>query len=251
MPKGLNSYRTLTGCHMAEDTTNPTAEEIADAAKETDASTDETESGGAKDTDIDYEAIAKAERERADALAKKIAEDAYKYRQSKKEKDTEETTNDEDKPLTKKDLESLLSKERETTEKRLTESKAFEIALANTSSETEAKAAVEFWKSRVTPTGNLQDDVLFAIGGLNAKRIVAQNSELKRSLAAKGRVSHDTGGVHPDAATRDEPKLASQDVQAIKAAGMAWDGVKGLYKKALGRNQFYYFDPKTKKKWRA
>ena len=213
----------------------------------------EAKEAEAKNTqDIDYEAELKAEKERREKAEKALAEKAFKSRKEKRENEqaNEEEQDEEDKPLTASQLEIILAKERQQTHKQLEETRAVEIARANTSTETEAQAALEFWKNRVVPTGNLEDDIRFAIGGLNSRRIVAQNEELKRALRSKETKGAGGEGTFRDAPQAGEPQLAPQDAQAVKQSGFVWDAVKKLYKKPLaGSKKTLYYDVKSKKRW--
>ena len=155
--------------------------------------------------EIDYEAIAKAETERREAAERLLAEDRYKLSEEKRRQ--EELGDDEDKPITSKELPAILARERQIAQKESQEGRALDIARANTSSESEAQAAVLFWKNRVIPTGSLEEDMKFAIGGLNSKKIVAKNNELARALRAKDTISNDSTGEHRDGLPNEVPKL--------------------------------------------
>jgi len=176
------------------------AEEEAKAAADAEAKA----KAGEQNLEIDYEAIAKEERERREAAERLLAEDRYKAAEAKRE---EELPEDEDKPITAKELPAILARERKIAQKESQEGRALDIARANTSSELEAQAAVLFWKNRVVPTGNLEEDMKFAIGGLNSKKIVAKNAELARALRAKDTISNDSMGEHRDGLPNEVPKL--------------------------------------------
>lgn len=201
----------------------------------------------------DYEAIATAEKERADRAEQALAANAFKARKGKREGEEaegEEEDEDEDKPLTKRELRSILAGERQVITKTTNEREALAIARQNTATEAEAQAAVLFYKNRVVPTGNLEEDVLFAIGGLNRKRTAAKVVEVGRALRSRDTALHSTATVHRNTLPAGEPKISPQDAQAIKAAGMKWDGKQRVYKKSLGNgSKFMYYDPKTKKRW--
>lgn len=210
-----------------------------------------------KEEDTDYEALAETERQRDADARKGAADEAFKQREAKrkgkdgkKKESEEEDEEDEDAPLTRKDLTSILARDRAEGRKEAQESQALEIARANTSSEAEAKAAVTFWKTRVTPTGDLSEDVLFAIAGMNRKRTAVKISEVARAAKAKDNTTRSAAGTHRDGPEAPGPKLSANDASAIKAAGMVWDGTKSVYKKPLnGGKKHLYFDPKTKKRW--
>ena len=196
---------------------------------------------------IDYEAIAKAETDRANAAEQAAADIAFKLREARrKPKDEEEEEDDEDKPLTRREFLELQSQERQTTKKELQETRALEIARTLTSSEAEARAAVLFWKTRVNPTGNLEDDVSFAVGGLNHKRVVAKNSELARALRGREGVLTDSLGIYRDAPEGTAPKMDAATTASYKRAGFIYDPKDKLWKKKLPNGKFLIKDPRTK-----
>lgn len=203
-------------------------------------------------SNLDYEAIAKAERERADRAEIALAGSAFKGRNAKrKEKDDVEevdVSDDEelDKPVTRREL----AQRDQRIEKSATRNIALSIARANTSTEAEAQAGLQFWDTRVIPTGNLEEDVLFALAGINRKRTVSKTVEVARALRSKETALHSTAVVHREQSPAGEPKISPQDAVAIKQSGMVWDGTKRLYKKPLGNGKKnFYFDPKTKRRW--
>lgn len=212
--------------------------------------------------DVDYKAVAEEERKKREAAEKALADKEFKDRERRRraqlpaDPDPDENPDAPDdeveKPLTEAHLEKRLNQERQATKKQLDEKRALEIARANTTSEDEAQAAYEIWINRVVPTGDLEADVQFAIGGLNSKRVVAQNEELRRTIRSKeARKKPEPNQVIPEQAA-DEPKLPPQDTEALKRSGFVWDSAKKLYKKPLaGSKKTLYFDPKSKTRWTA
>lgn len=201
----------------------------------------------------DYEAIAKAERERADAAERALAANAFKGRQSRRAAADPDEGEDEDAdaPLTRAEFETRLASERQTIEKQALTAAALSIARANTATEAEAQAAMQYYLSRVIPTGNLEEDVLFAIGGLNYRRSAARVGEIARANRAQATARRTTGEPHRETAPASEPKISPADAQAMKQSGMIWDGVARLYKKPLGGSKHLFYDPKTKRRWTA
>lgn len=224
------------------------AAEEAEAERQANLSPEEKEAEAkAKlEKNIDYEAEAKREKERADKAEATLAEKAFKSRKDKREEP--ESDDEEDKPLSRRELLGVLEERDKHTTKIIQESTALEIARKHTSSEVEAQAALLFWKNRVVPTGNLEEDVKFAVGGLNHSRTIAQNEELKRALRSKETKSDNAAGDHRDAPQGSEPQ-SSSDISAIKGAGFKWDGTARLYTKPLTGGKKLMYDPKTKKRW--
>ena len=230
-------------------------EDKEEVTEEVEKTPEEIESERSSKEEIDYEALAKAEAERAESERTKREEaEALIVKNKRIEKRHEEVDveEDEEKPLTARELTSILARERQATQKELQEARAIEIARANTATEAEAQAALAYWKNRVNPTGSLEEDVKFAIGGLNYKRTLSKNSELSRALKAKDMASSDVAGTHRDAPTGSEPKLSAQDSSAYKSAGFEWDGKLRLYKKPINKGKKHVFkDHKSGRSWVA
>jgi hypothetical protein len=202
----------------------------------------EKENGSSQEDKTDYQALLLAERERADRAEKALAEKRFKNSQSKrKEEDEIEDEIDEDeKPVTKKQFQELLARERQATQKEFQEKMALDIARANTSSEEEAQASLLFWKNRVIPTGNLEDDIKFAIGGLNQKKIVARNAELSRALKSKSTKNDTFVDGQQDGMPKTEPKLsANSPLKDWKYAG------NGVYSKKLSSGKTMFKNTKA------
>ena len=204
------------------------------------------------DNRIDYEKLRQEEEERGKKPDTQAARLAFEERERKRKEKGEE--DDEDKPLTRREFNELTAQNQTTLHKTFQETNALTIARANTSSEAEAQAVMAFWRNRVVPSGNLEEDVMFAIGGLNRKVLASKNGELARALKNKDSISRDSATTHKDAPAASEPKISPADAQAYKSAGFAWDGKMRLYKKRMGgekSTKFLHFDHKTNKKWIA
>lgn len=233
------------------ETVEETVEPVSDEAEAAEESTDSK-----AEVQIDYKAIAEQERERREAAERALAENAFKERE-KRRKSTDESSNDtsedDDRPLTRSEFMQLMREREQESTKSAQESKIKEIITQNTSSPEEAEAAFLMYQNRVVPTGDPVADAMFAIGGLNVQRTRALTDELKRSLASKDSRSTVPTSNQPDTTLRTEPRLNSSDAQAIKAAGLTWDGKKGLYTKKVGK-KVMFFDPKRpqgQKSWIA
>lgn len=216
-----------------------------------DKATREAEQARLQEGNIDYEAVAKIEKERREAAERLLAEDRYNASRQKRETEEERVAREEaekEKPLTAKDLENFETRILQRTQKDSQEASALDIARKNTSSESEAQAALVFWKSRVVPTGNLEEDVKFAIGGLNSKKIVAKNAELLRALKAKEGVSNDSANTQFDGMPNAVPKLPTNSpLKDYKYMGKGIYALKLKSGKTLFRNA--KAGPGEKKSW--
>lgn len=234
-------------------------EESEEESEEEAGSEEESEDESEKDSeeDIDYEEIARLENERAEEerlkrekAEKALAGKAFNKRKNKREGNEEdEDVDDEDKPLTRRELHSVLSEFSQESSQKSQETEAMNIARKNTSSEKEAQAALVFYKNRIRHTGNVEEDVQFAIAGMNRKRTVAEKSEITRALKSKDNKSKDFAGTHREGAPAEKGKVKSADQKALAASGMVYDSAKRLYKKALPNGKFFYYDPKSKRRW--
>lgn len=236
-----------------------TGEEQVDATQQEETqeeaveeSTEDTQEESKDDSqNIDYKAILEEERKRREEAEKSAADYAYKLRNQKREEKGEdsEEESDEDAPLTRKELNEALQSFSQKNEKTQQEVQAKQLISQYTSNDDEAEAAYEMWKNRIVPTGNLQADIMFAIGGLNHKRVLATNEELKRSLTSKDTKNRDASGTHKKPSS-SENQPSSADAQALKASGMKWNTEKQVYAKKLKDGKTFYFDPKTNKRWK-
>lgn len=216
----------------------------------TDVVTDEGAETTEKKPSIDYEAELKSEKERREKAEKVAADLAFKNRKAKRE-EVEEDEPEEDKPLTAKQLQVVLAQERQSARKELQSELISDKARKLAGSESEAKYIIEIHRGRVFPEHLTLDEQLeeaYAIA--NRKKLITENAELKRALRSKETANNDASGTHRDAPEGTEPKLTSQDAQALRGAGFEWDGKLKLYKKLLPDKSYLYRDPKTKKTFR-
>ena len=240
---------------QAEAKAKAEAEEKAKAERENE--TDEER--GAREAEekesrskIDYEAELKREQERRIAAEKAAADAAFKLRERKRkengEYDEDEEIEDEDKPLTAKQLQGVLQRDREQSRKEFQRDMIAEKARKLAGSDSEANLIIEIHRNRSFPSDlSLDEQLEEAYAIANRKILMAQNEELKRSLRSKETVSTNAAGSYRESTPLNEPKMSSADVQAIKAAGFIWDGSKRLYIKQLaGGKKILTYDPKTK-----
>ena len=206
---------------MAEEEMVETADQSTEVEQQADAPEGATTE---EPSNPDYQAILDAEEARIKA-EEALAKDRYNASKRKREEGTDD---DGDKPLTIKDLQPILKDAFSSVQKESQETRALDIARANTSSEAEAQAAVAFWKNRVVPTGNLDEDMRFAIGGLNYKKVLGQRGEVARALKNRDSVSSDSASTHFDAMQTEAPKLpANSPLKDYKYIG------NNIYEKKL------------------
>lgn len=214
---------------------------------EDEANEDESEEEGkSKNPDnIDYEAELAREREAREKAEKAAAENAFKLREAKRQNKDEDEEDEEEKPLTAKELQSILASERQATQKALQEQRITEIASKLGTSEAERNLIIEIHKNRQFPEHlSLEDQLEEAFVIANRKKLIGERNEALRALKAKNGVNDNPAGTHQEAPKAGEPKLPSADIASLKAIGYAWNGK--VFEKKL-KNGVLQYDPKTKK----
>lgn len=229
-----------------ETTVDATATEETEVTESVETGTDETtetEATTEKPLTIDY----KAEH---DKLQKKIAEDAFKFRKQKKaetsDDDSDEDDSEEDKPLTRAEVARMLAEEKATLAKQFAVKEATTLASSLTSNEDEAQYAVAMWQHVTLPFDTMQEQMEFIVGGMNAKRILAQNSELKRALVSKDTARKNTATTTRDAQTMGQPKTDPQVASVLKTQGYTYNSNQKVYSKKLANGKIMYNDGKGK-----
>jgi len=224
------------------------AEAKANAQDEESAKDDESEEEDKsnKSSDkIDYETELAKEREAREKAEKAAADTAFKLREAKRQNKDEDYDDDEEKPLTAKELQSILANERQATQKALQEQRIGEIASKLTTSEAERNLVIEIHKNRQFPSHlSLEDQLEEAFVIANRKKLIGERNEALRALKAKGSANDNPSGTYHEAPKAGEPKMASADIASLKAIGYAWNG--RVFEKKL-KNGVLQYDPKTKK----
>lgn len=251
MPQGLNDHGESPDARMAEDTKVETSDtekkEVVVEAKEPVEGAEEETTSSSTEEQTDWKAELAKEREAREKAEKALAEDRYKAAHPKAEETTEEV--DEDKPLTAKELDARLARERQETRKVLEAKAIQDIATNMANSPEEAALYVEIHRNRTFPSNlTLQEQMEEVYAIANRKKLTAQIGELTRAVRAKQTTKTNSASTHHDAQDVDEPKISQPDAQAMKAAGMTWDGKSQTYIKKLPGGKTLFFDPKTKKR---
>lgn len=205
--------------------------------EEEDESDDEDDSKHLDDEeDEDEDLDAELDRERAEDKKKKEAREGFLKRKGKKEEKTEE---EGDKPLTRREIDSILADDRKARQ----EMDALTIAKSLTKSVKAAELIVAKWKNRQFPTHlTLNEQVMEMYGAVYANRLVGEKNEALRALRNKGRVNKDGSGTHHDAKSK-KPKVAPSDMEAMKG----WEWKEGKWEKKLKSGNKLVRDPKTKR----
>lgn len=227
-----------------------------EAAKDEESAEEDTEEEESEEEDeskssdkIDYEAELAKEREAREKAEKAAADNAFKLREERRKRDGEQghDKDGEDKPLTAKELQAILAQERQETEKALQAQRIAEIAGKLAASESEKNLVIEIHKNRTFPAHlSLEEQIEESFVIANRKKILGENSELKRALRGKAGVNDNAASAHQEAPKAGEPKMPAADLRAIKSVGYTWNGKSNRYEKKINGGLLTY-DPRTKK----
>lgn len=217
------------------------AQEAEEAEAKADATDEEPAEGKAKAEPDEESKQLEVELSRERAARKKAeeasADYAFKLREKKRKESKEgweEPDDEEDTPLTKKGLQTLLAEERETVRKEAVASEAERLVSNVSTNDTERQLILEIHKNRSFPAHlSLAEQIEECYVIANKKKILGENSELKRALKGKSGVSHDASGSHQDAPTGSQPKLAKGDSAELARVGFKWNGSARRFEKKL------------------
>ena len=203
-------------------------------------------------TKIDYKAELEKERERVTKAEKALAEQRFKTaEQKRKEEDAAAAAatggGGAEQPLTASELQRILATERQLTQKQLQQLRISELARNLASSDDEAELIQEIHKNRTFPdTLSLEEQIEEAYVIANRKRLMGENSELKRALRGKAGATTTAVGTHHDAPQGSEPQMSAPDRAALVAVGFTFNGVSRRWEKKLKNGDTLVRDPKTK-----
>lgn len=223
--------------------TNPTETTPEVDVPETGTNAEETPSSS---QDVDYEALIEAERKPDPEKAK----EAFKKRQEKRvehvsEPEEDDDESDEDKPLTRKEIDAYLARKTQTIVAEANAERITEIATELADTEGEARFIMEIHKNRIFPEGmSLRDQLSEAHAIASYKRSVAKNVELARKVNSKETASKDTStGIQET--TSSEPKISADLKASLRNAGFIYDNTVKTYVKTLPNGKKMFKDPKT------
>lgn len=246
---------------MAEENNeDETTEETEDQSEESEGESEE-ESNESEDSDedskedansdVDWKKVADEETDRRTKAEKALADKRYKSKHTKSRQDDSEDADTEDpeeeKPLTQSELERILARERQETTKVVLTGRVKEIAASLSESDEEASAIVAIFNNRSFPESmSIEDQVREAYYIAHGPRLVAKQSELRRSLRSK-ETKKPTGSEN---AHRDETKASPKGIDPqtkgeLARLGFKWDGKN--YSKKLAGGKTLVRDPKLKK----
>ena len=110
---------------------------------------------------------------------------------------------------------------------------------------------MEIHKNRTFPAHlSLDEQIEEAYAIANRKKVMAENSELRRKIKSDKTKGSGQEGTQRDTRENGEPKLAPQDLASLQQSGFTWNANKNVYQKPLaGSNKVLYYNPKTNKRF--
>lgn len=199
---------------------------------------------------IDYEAELKKEREAREKAEQAAADAAFKLREKSRnnKQELDEQVDDEDKPLTAKDLKTYLDKQNQDMEKRLSEQKVSDMIEKFADSKEEAAYVKDIFQNRQFPSHlSLEDQVEEAYLIANRKKILGENSELKMALKNKRNVNTNAAGSHDEGLPSVEPELPSDIKTVIKQGGYTFNNSTRRWEKKTSNGTILVYDTKSKR----
>lgn len=219
--------------------------ETTEVEKEVDAeeieASDITKSQEETQEQIDYRAIAEEERLKRKKAEEALAAKRFRSKRQESQEWEEEPVDEDDKPLTASQLQEILARERQATQKVVESQRIRDIAKSISSSEDEAQAIIATHSNRVFPDGmSLENQLEETYAIVNRKRILGENNELKRALKNKPNVNRDASVETHDAlpSSAGEPKLSGNRKDILSRQGFTWNASAKRYEKELpgGKN---------------
>lgn len=216
------------------------SEDGDESADDEEESEDEDESSSKKKEDLDLDAELEKER-KAGEPDLTIAEKAFKDRKKKKQ---EESADDGDKPLTQKDLDAALARDRKDRQR----DDAFSFAREMAGSEKEAELIVAKWGNRTFPKNlTLREQISEAYVITHSKKLIGERNEAMRALRGKRGVKDNAAGTHRDGDRNpNEPKLSPQDMAVMRQSGFSWNTNTRRHEKKLPNGRILFRDNRTK-----
>lgn len=201
------------------------------------------------DSEIDYEAELAKEKERADKAEKALAEKRFNASEKKRKAKEENGEEDEgeDKPLSSSELQRILAEDRQQNQKVFQQTQARELAKKLGKSEAEINLILTIHENRTFPPDlSLEEQIEESYVIANRKKIIGENSELRRALRGRNGINNNPAGSHHDPLRSPTPKLNAADDASYKRAGFTFDTKDKLWKKKLANGKFLIKNPSTK-----
>jgi hypothetical protein len=231
---------------MSDEKKQDTAPEVEEPKVDAEPEAEET-GEHIESKEIDYEAELAKEKEIRKQAEKALASDRYDSSKNKRTANEEDDSSEEDEPLTKAQVEQMISEGTQVSTKAVTEAKAEIIASTLSGSDAEKNLVLDKWKHRTFPAHlSLEDQVREAHVLANSKRILGKADEIKRAMKGKDGISTDSATTHRVSAKSGAEGKVSSDVKKVLADGnWKYNQAAGRYEKQSGSGKLMYRDAKT------
>jgi hypothetical protein len=212
------------------------AEQAEDSKVEPEAKDDQTPAEGKTEVDEvskQYEADLQKERDARLKAEKASADLAFKLRKKGREAEAEET-DDDDRPITAKEFNEAINRERETITKKVTFAEAENIVSSLSDNVLERKLMLEIYQNRSFPDSltlreKMEECQLLA----NKNKIIGERNEALRALKAKDSVeSHYASGTQ-DELRGNAPKLAASTANEMARVGFKFNNTTHRFERKL------------------
>ena len=226
-----------------EEEAKPEAEEaetVEVEAKDEQPAEADTEVVEADEESKQLEAELKREREAREKAEKALAEGRYKRAESKRKEEVSEEVeeSDDDKPMTRRELQSEMAKREDAIRKEVLNSEAKRLADSMSTNDTEKALILEKWKSHTFPTHiSLEEQIESCYAMAFRKRIIGQRDEAMRALKGKEGVNKDPSSTHHDTPTGSAPRIAGADAAELARVGYIYNSSAKRYEKKLGNGK--------------
>lgn len=239
----MDTTKDQTSEEQVETTTDEVAEETTtdEGEESSESSSDETTKDTKEPLQTDYKA-------KFEDLQKKIATDAFRFRKEKRQDDSESVDEaDDDKPMTRAEMQKMLDDREQKILRHSSTKEAVTLARTFTDNDDEAKYAATLWEHVTLPFDTMEEQMRFIIGGMNAERLLAKNSELLRTVQSKTLARKNTATTSRDATASTAPKIDAQVKQALERTGFKYESTKKAWVKTLANGKKMYNDGHNKK----
>jgi hypothetical protein len=204
--------------------------EGAETTPEAEAVNPDTKAEDSSSKEEDLTALIEAEKTRNKPDPRKAMERIEK----KRHQEEDEIVDEEDRPVTRKELERFLAEQQQRIVLESQEDKIVQISEEVAGSAQEAEFVRAVHANRVFPAGmSLREQMQEAYAIANAKRIAARNAELTRKIISQQNASKNTATTHRDPQKGTEPELAPDLKASLVRSGYTFNGTTRRYEKKL------------------
>lgn len=215
-----------------ENNPTETTEKTVDVEAEVAPATTEEATPQGSSTEEDLTALIEAEKKRGKPDPAKARERIERKLNS--EPEDEEEIDEEERPVTRRELAELLARQAHETTLTTQEDTIVELSesLGQTSQEAELIRSIH--ANRIFPVGMpLREQLAEAAAIALVKRTEARNSELARKIQSQNTVSRNTATTHRDPQANLEPELAPDLKVSMQRAGYIYNNTSRRYEKKL------------------